>query len=228
MAKKNIDLVYFGYEWEADSPKLEKEYMEEIVKVFPDLELRNAYDDIKGYRRSVFADEAFDELQYLAWAFSHGWSNCSMSLALLFMSEDKDKRDEVVELGRKLYPECYKPVPETYPEKSLSELWEDDKSNLRTIDRIRFRSEHERDQFVKFMTEVGITEGKICTTNSCSSIPMPHALDHTLPKGYGEYLYDFCRYRGPAHKVHDMSFSEFKTVSVSYKFWVESHKKDAL
>ena len=31
----NVDLVYFGYEWEDDSRKLEKEFIEEVSKAFP-------------------------------------------------------------------------------------------------------------------------------------------------------------------------------------------------
>lgn len=103
---KNVDLVYFGYEWEDDSRKLEKEFIEEVRKVFPIAKLENAYDDIKGYRRSVFIEEEKED-DYLTYIFAHGWYGCSMTLQLMGYN-DKDKLDKLFERVKREYPECIK------------------------------------------------------------------------------------------------------------------------
>jgi len=44
-----IDLMYFGYAWEDEGPKLEKEFIELVTLAFPNVILDNAYDEIKDY-----------------------------------------------------------------------------------------------------------------------------------------------------------------------------------
>lgn len=101
---KNVDLVYFGYEWEDDSRKLEKEFIEEVSAAFPDAKLENAYDEIKGYRRSVFIEEEKEE-DYLVFIIAHGWYNCSMSLQLM---KDSEKIDRLIARVKQEYPDCLK------------------------------------------------------------------------------------------------------------------------
>lgn len=101
---KNVDLVYFGYEWEDDSRKLEKEFIEEVSTAFPDAKLEDAYDGIKGYRRSVFIEGEKEE-DYLVFIIAHGWYNCSMSLQLM---KDPEKVDRLIARVKQEYPECLK------------------------------------------------------------------------------------------------------------------------
>lgn len=101
---KNVDLVYFGYEWEDDSRKLEKEFIEEVSTAFPDAKLEDAYDEIKGYRRSVFIEEEKEE-DYLMFILAHGWYNCSMSLHLM---NDSEKFNRLIDRAKQEYPDCFK------------------------------------------------------------------------------------------------------------------------
>lgn len=100
-----VDLVYFGYEWESDSRSLEQEYIKEVKEAFPDVKLENAYDEIKGYRQSVYLDENRKE-DYLVWALAFGWHNCSMTLALL-IRQDEEKVLELIEKAKEKYPENF-------------------------------------------------------------------------------------------------------------------------
>ena len=103
---KNVDLVYFGYEWDNDSLRLEKEFIEQVSKAFPTAKLENAYDDIKGYRRSVFIEEEKED-DYLTFIFAHGWYECSMALLLMGYNQ-KEKLGELFERVKIEYPECIK------------------------------------------------------------------------------------------------------------------------
>ena len=102
----NVDLVYFGYEWDNDSLRLEKEFIEQVSKAFPTAKLENAYDDIKGYRRSVFIEEEKED-DYLTFIFAHGWYECSMTLLLMGYNQ-KEKLAELFERVKREYPECIK------------------------------------------------------------------------------------------------------------------------
>lgn len=101
---KNVDLVYFGYEWDNDSRKLEKEFIEEVGTAFPDAKLEDAYDGIKGYRRSVFIEEEKEE-DYLVFILAHGWYNCSMTFQLM---NDSEKVDRLIARAKQEYPDCLK------------------------------------------------------------------------------------------------------------------------
>lgn len=101
--EKMVDLMYFGYEWETDARKLEKDFIREVEEAFPDITLNDAYDEIKGYRRSVFYSTEKED-DYLLWALCHGWFYCSFSLQTM----EKGKLDKLLEKGRDVYPECYK------------------------------------------------------------------------------------------------------------------------
>jgi hypothetical protein len=103
-----MDLVYFGYAWEDDSPKLEKEFKELIVAAFPNVKLKDAFDEIKGYRQEVWLpDEKKDD--YYSWIIADGWAG--MSLTLLSMSMDKSQKDElqrILELSKSQYSDKFK------------------------------------------------------------------------------------------------------------------------
>ena len=101
---KNVDLVYFGYKWDDHSHEFEKEFIEEVSAAFPDAELKDAYDEIKGYRRSVFIDEEKEE-DYLVFILAHGWYNFSMALRIMDYSE---KFDKLIARVKQEYPDCLK------------------------------------------------------------------------------------------------------------------------
>lgn len=102
----NVDLVYFGYEWDNDSARLEKEFIKEVGTAFPTAKLEIAYDSIKGYRRSVFIEEEKKD-DYLTFIFAHGWYGCSMTLRLMGINQ-KEKLEELFERVKREYPECFK------------------------------------------------------------------------------------------------------------------------
>ena len=101
---KNVDLVYFGYEWDDHSREFEKEFIEEVSAAFPDIKLKDAYDEIKGYRRSVFIDEEKED-DYLVFILAHGWYNFSKALRIMDYSE---KFDKLVARAKQEYPDCWK------------------------------------------------------------------------------------------------------------------------
>lgn len=109
-----MDIMYFGYYYEDDSSKLKKEFKEEILLVFPDVELKNADDDIKGYRYEVhLTDEHSND--YYAWAFAHGWGGSSLTLQLYMMDkEEREKMDGILALTKQKYPDCF--IPEALEE----------------------------------------------------------------------------------------------------------------
>ena len=103
---KNVDLMYFGYTWEEDSQILEKIFIDEVSKKFPTVKFENAFDDIKGYRQSVFLEENLED-DYLTFILAHGWLNCSMTLQLL-MYNNKEKLSDLFDRVKSEYPECLK------------------------------------------------------------------------------------------------------------------------
>lgn len=103
---KNVDLVYFGYAWDNDSRRLEREFIEDVSKAFPNAKLEDAYDGIKGCRRSVFIEEEKED-DYLTFIFAHGWYECSMALQLMGYNQ-REKLHELFERVKREYPECIK------------------------------------------------------------------------------------------------------------------------
>jgi hypothetical protein len=104
-----MDLMYFGYDHENDSAKFEKEFKGSIVKVFPDVKLVNAYDDIKGYRQEVhLPDEQKDN--YLSWLIGDGWLEMSFTMQIMMMDkEQKEEFKRIFALAKKQYPQAFKP-----------------------------------------------------------------------------------------------------------------------
>lgn len=109
---KYMDLVYFGYDCN-ENRKLQAEFISEIKEKFPDVELRNAYDYIKGFRQEVYVEEKNND-EYYSWLFGKGWFEFSLTMQLIMMStktdpEMKQKFDRYFALAKTQYPEAFKP-----------------------------------------------------------------------------------------------------------------------
>lgn len=100
--------MYFGYTHESDSHQLQSQFNNEIKEKFPDVDLRDAYDEIKGYRQEVHLPEDQRE-NFKVWLLGNGWFDMSMTMQLLMMSEDKeDEIKSLIELAKIQYPNCVK------------------------------------------------------------------------------------------------------------------------
>jgi hypothetical protein len=102
------DLLYFGYEWDADSKKNETDFIAEIKVKFPNVKLEDAYDSIKGYRQEVYLEETESE-NYFAWLIAFGWYDFSFTIQIMEM--DKDKKDDFrkyINLAKSQYPQNFK------------------------------------------------------------------------------------------------------------------------
>lgn len=101
-----MDLLYFGLG--NDSPKLEKEFKESIITVFPNVKLIDAYNYIKGYRQEVhLLDEEKDD--YLSWIIGDGWLNKSLILQIMILDkEQKSEFERIFALAEKQYPQSFK------------------------------------------------------------------------------------------------------------------------
>jgi hypothetical protein len=101
-----MDLMYFGYEWEADSKTLEAEFIKEVLEKFPDVKLIDARDYIKGYRQEVYlSDELYDE--YLMWIVGTGWINSSFEMQIMLM-DDTSEIERIFALAKEKYPKGFK------------------------------------------------------------------------------------------------------------------------
>jgi hypothetical protein len=107
-SNKMMDLVYLGYSYEEGSAKMEKQFMEEVKDRFPDCELIDAYDEIKGYRREVILPSELKD-DYYTWIFAFGWQECSLTSYLMMMGEDPKDAIRYIELAKSQYPENFKP-----------------------------------------------------------------------------------------------------------------------
>lgn len=103
---KTMDLMYFGYDYEDDSRGLEIDFKKEVKEKFDSVELKNAYDQIKGYRQEVYLPTELKE-EYSIWLIANGWFQMSMNLQLTMMSK-KDEFKRLVDLTKIKYPEAFK------------------------------------------------------------------------------------------------------------------------
>jgi hypothetical protein len=106
------DLVYFGYDHEpkeaAEAREAEKEFMETLKERFPEVEFKNAYDYIKGYRREVYLPQGSSD-SYYAWIIAFGWYDFSLTMSMMFMSPDKkEDAQKYIELAKSEYPQNFK------------------------------------------------------------------------------------------------------------------------
>lgn len=104
---KYQDLIYFGYAWDGNSMQHEIDFIAEIKERFLNVELKNAYDSIKGYRQEVYLDEVDDD-DYWAWLIAYGWLEFSLAGQLMLIIEDqKEKLDKYILLAKSQYPEKF-------------------------------------------------------------------------------------------------------------------------
>jgi hypothetical protein len=111
-SNKYMDLVYFGYdhfgEESINSRKNQTEFMETLKERFPDVEFKDAYDEIKGFRQEVFLSED-DKESYYSWIFAFGWYECSLTTSILTMSpEKKDEVKKYIDIAKKEYTQNFK------------------------------------------------------------------------------------------------------------------------
>jgi hypothetical protein len=96
-SKNPIDLVYFGYDTPGEesetAQKEEKEFMETLKERFPSVTFKDAYDEIKGFRREVFLDDELKE-QYFTWIFGWGWHHYSLMLTIMMSNIDGSNEAE--------------------------------------------------------------------------------------------------------------------------------------
>jgi len=106
-----MDLMYFGYsfgEEEAEARQYKFDFAKEVKEKFPNVVLRNADDEIKGYRYEVHLDDSETE-NYNSFLFGRGWHELSLTMQIDMMSGEK--RDDIkrwIELARQQYPEAFK------------------------------------------------------------------------------------------------------------------------
>ena len=111
---KYIDLLYFGYayfgEEGEESKRYQREFMNEMETRFLNVQFKNAYDEIKGYRQEVYLDPK-DHDNYYAWLIAYGWYDFSLTMKLIMMSGDeseKEKFNHYFKLAKEEYQECFK------------------------------------------------------------------------------------------------------------------------
>lgn len=103
-----LDLMYFGYPNQPESLKNESDFIAEVKERFPKVELKDAYDSIKGYRQEVYLDKEQSD-DYYAWIIAHGWMNCSLLGTLMFMDKTQgEKLKNYVSLAKSQYPSKFK------------------------------------------------------------------------------------------------------------------------
>lgn len=100
---KYQDLMYFGYEFGDNSKQYEIDFIKEIKERFPNVELKDAYDNIKGYRQEVYLDEAEND-NYWAWLIAFGWLELSLTGQLMCMDKEEDKINKYLVLAKSQYP----------------------------------------------------------------------------------------------------------------------------
>lgn len=108
--KEVYDLVYFGQGEQEGSLELNNEFKQTIEEFFPEVELRDAHDYIKGYRQEVRLPN-HREQEYYAWVIGKGWFRCSLNFQLMAMgdsTEEKEKIRSYFEKAKELYPEAFK------------------------------------------------------------------------------------------------------------------------
>lgn len=100
--------MYFGSAYEPKTSDFEKDFISEIKAVFPNVTLKDAYDDIKGYRQEVHIDES-DKDNYFSFLIGKGWYQMSLTMSIALRSEsEKENSDRWISLAKKQYPEAFK------------------------------------------------------------------------------------------------------------------------
>ena len=105
-----MDLMYFGYGYGSDDAvKNQAYFIKEVQEKFPNVVLKDAYNDIKGYRQEVHLDDSETD-NYNGFLIGKGWFEMSLTMQIMMMSGEK--KEEVlhwIELAKTQYPEAFKP-----------------------------------------------------------------------------------------------------------------------
>lgn len=100
--------MYFGYTWNSESRKNEQDFIKEVKEAFPNVVLKDAYNEIKGYRQEVWLEDNQED-EYMAYLIGNGWYNLSLTLQIDMMSKEKhDKVMKWIDLAKKQFPENFK------------------------------------------------------------------------------------------------------------------------
>ena len=103
-----IDVVYFGKSYEEGNPQLlEQQFKAAVQKEVKNIQLTDAYDDIKGYRLSVNVEESEIE-NYYAFIIGNGWIDCSLTVSLMFLQNKEAKIKKLIEIAKVKYPQNFK------------------------------------------------------------------------------------------------------------------------
>jgi hypothetical protein len=111
-----MDLMYFGYGYGSDEPSARQnkiDFAKEVREKFPNVELRNADDEIKGYSYEVHLDDKETE-DYNAFLFGKGWFEMSLTMQIDMMS--KERKEDIIrwlDLAKVQYPEAFKSTSKT-------------------------------------------------------------------------------------------------------------------
>jgi hypothetical protein len=105
-----MDLMYFGSGWgeEAEATKFQQDFIKEVQEAFPDVVLKDAYDEIKGYRQEVHVDDDQED-NYYSFLIGRGWFEMSLIMQIVMMSKEKhDDFHKWYELAKQQYPQSFK------------------------------------------------------------------------------------------------------------------------
>jgi hypothetical protein len=112
---KYTDLLYFGYDFDekesAENRQFQADFKSEITVKFPIVKLKNAYDEIKGFRQEVYLEES-EKDSYFAWLIGAGWFEFSFHMQIIMMSGEPEHKSEFYkyyELAKQQYPKAFKP-----------------------------------------------------------------------------------------------------------------------
>ena len=105
-----MDLIYFGYSYENNSRQYEIDFKKEIKEKFDNVELKDAYDDIKGYRQQVHLNKDQKD-NYYAWLIGKGWFEMSLNMQLMMRDKNLESEFErIFKLAKTQYSESFKNV----------------------------------------------------------------------------------------------------------------------
>lgn len=103
-----MDVMYFGYTWDSESRKYQEDFIKEVKEAFPNVKLKDAYNEIKGYRQEVWLEDNQED-DYMAFLIGNGWHNLSLTLQVAMMTnESKDDVMKWIDLAKKQFSENLK------------------------------------------------------------------------------------------------------------------------
>ena len=104
------ELLYFGYPYEDESEKYQNDFIKEVNEKFPLAKLKDAYDEIKGYRQQVNIPKGEKE-NFMAWLIAYGWFDFGLTIQILRMSTDKESEEllkKYIDKAKEQYPNNFK------------------------------------------------------------------------------------------------------------------------